>query len=187
MKNIEYIECRGGFKLVSPYISEVDDAKSDEYIRSKFGDVYVEPLLYGGVHVDSNEMKVLSLPPKFAVHETVNVNDLELESRKAGVKLRWNERSKRENSQVGLTKDVETEVRDVSYWLKGTYNVDFSKKRVTSMKGNRKFLIPGPVHRKDFEVHWHNVELDCIAAAKRVDVMLKNTYGDKRFLNLDMS
>ena len=52
------------------------------------------------------------------------------------------------------------------------------------MKGNRKFLIPGPVHRKDFEVHWHNVELDCIAAAKTTGRELKEKFKGRKMYNL---
>ena len=102
----------------------------------------------------------MSLPPNFAVHEPIDIENMEVQSRKTGVKLRWNERSKMETYEAGLVVDPEKDVRDVAYWLKGTFNVDFSKKRVTSLKGNRKFFIPGPVFKKDFEVRWHNVELD---------------------------
>ena len=50
----------------------------------------------------------------------------------------------------------------------------FSKKLVTSVQGNGKFLLQWSVLRNDFEVRCHNVELDCIATAKKVNSMLRD-------------
>ena len=46
------------------------------------------PVVYGNVELVDQEKDLLSLPPKFAMHEQVDMGDMELELKKAGVKGR---------------------------------------------------------------------------------------------------
>ena len=104
--------------------------------------------MYGGVNINEDESAALLLPPKFAVYENIDVKQMELDARKTGVKLRWDMMSQSENE--GVVDHVKM-VQDTSYLWKGSFNVDFSKKRVTQLKWNRKYIIPKPA-RGDFEV-----------------------------------
>ena len=154
----------GGIKLKTSDRSDRRSHKNDAYLKRLCGNTSNEPLVYGGVTLDGDEAVAMMLPPKFSVYEKIDVDQVELESRKTGVKLRWDERPKAVND--GEIDPVKT-VKDTSYWLKGSFNVDFSKTRVTRLKGNRMFIIPKPV-KDDFEVRWHVAELECLRAAKKV-------------------
>ena len=123
------------------------------------------------------------LPPKFAVYENIDVNQMELDARKTGVKLRWDMMSQSENE--GVVDHVKM-VQDTSYWWKGSFNVDFSKTRVTQLKWNRKYIIPKPA-RGDFEVRWHVAELECIEAAKRSQKVLRGRIGKRKYVNLSLN
>ena len=46
------------------------------------------PVVYGKVELVDEEMELLSLSPKYALHEQVDIGDMELELKKAGVKGR---------------------------------------------------------------------------------------------------
>ena len=86
--------------------------------------------------------------------------------------------------EKGDNYDEEQEILDSSYWVKGLETVDFSKMRVTNLKGNRRFIIPGPVKNGCFELKWRNVEVECVEATKRVKGVLDKKYKDRQFYNI---
>ena len=78
--------------------------------------------------------------------------------------MRWTEREKEEK---GEGHDDNQEIVDSNYWLKGQSTVEFSNMRVTNLKGNRRFIIPGPIKKWCFELKWRNVEYECVETAKK--------------------
>ena len=125
--------------------------RTDEFLWASSGQSYEEEnsVKYGEVILDDEENAALSLPPKFAVQEEIDVDETELEVRRTGVMMRWSQREKEER---GDNYDEEQEILDSSYWVKGLETVDFSKMRVTNLMGNRRFIIPGPVKNGCFEL-----------------------------------
>ena len=62
--------------------------------------------------VNSDENDALKIPPKIALHEDLNLNEMDLDIRKSGVKLRWHLWALEENdNQPG---DVLEEVKKTS-------------------------------------------------------------------------
>ena len=178
MKNIIWENGSGTSSLFYGRESQMS-AKSDDYLRQKFGELEVEPLVYGGVELSDNERSAISLPPKFALLEEVSVKDLRLEVRKTGVKMRWNMRN--ENESVGLEQDV----FDSTAFLKGGREVDFSKTRVTDFKGCKRVCVPKPVQGGSFEARWRSVEVRLEEAARGIRDSLKHRFGEKAFYNVD--
>ena len=129
------LEGGGGVKLLlftqKPQTTSVY-CPSDNYLKNKFGGVENEPIVYGGVEINDDERSLLTLPPKFAVIEHIDVHELTLELKRAGIKGRWHQRSKEESEKSleeggdqmlnGRAK-LEQEVIDTNYWLKGSLNV----------------------------------------------------------------
>ena len=66
--------------------------------------------------------------PKFALHEKVDIPGFEVQVRKTGLKLRWDHRRKKEKGNRPLSsEELEKEVKESTYWWKGSFNVDFLK------------------------------------------------------------
>ena len=108
-----------------------------------------------------------------------------MQLRKGGVKLRWDLRSIEEND--GQPVDKLAEVKKTSYWWKGSFNVDFSKIRVTSMKGNRRYIMPYPINKRDFEVIWEAARLECTDVARNVRRSLASKFCGKKFFNVSVA
>ena len=109
------------------------------------------------------------------------MRDMELELRKGGVKMRWSIRSEDE----GGYENDEQEVVATNFWVKGMMDVDFRNMRVTSMKGHRRYIIPGPCKRGGFEINWRMLELECLKVTKDVKNILLRKHEGQRFYNLD--
>ena len=71
----------------------------------------------------------------------------------------------------------------VSY-LKGGSEVDWSRVRVTSLKGNRRYKNPGPVNEDDFEARWRSVEIKCQYAALEAKRALEIKYPGSKLYNV---
>ena len=56
--------------------------------------------------------------------------------------------------------------------------------RVTNLKGNRRYIIPGPVKNGSFEFEWRCVEVDCIKAAQKVKTSLDREFHGRKFFNI---
>ena len=54
--------------------------------------------------------------------------------------------------KLGQPINLVEDVKKTSYWKKGSFNVDFTKMRVISMKRNRRFIMPKPINKRNFEV-----------------------------------
>ena len=133
---------------------------SDEELVQKFGEKKkADPVIHNKVELSREEKKLLKLSPKFTVHEQVDLEELKLNLKKAGVKGRWTEwvREEREG-QADKEMEERREVMNTSFWVKGSDSVDWSKLMVTDMKGNRRLFISKPVTKTDYEVKWRNAE-----------------------------
>ena len=103
---------------------------SDNYLIQKYPKVSQEPVVYGDVEINQEEKEVLSLPPKFAVMEHLNLNDLKLELKRGATKGRWHQRSEEEKAKQiendgGEVMDEEAaavsdkkEIVQTSHWIK---------------------------------------------------------------------
>ena len=83
-------ESRGGVKIST--IAQKDRppeqyCPSDQYLLQKYPKVSHDPVVYGGVEISQEEKNVLSLPPKFAVMEHLNLNELKLELKRGAFKI----------------------------------------------------------------------------------------------------
>ena len=72
------------------------------------------PRTYGGILLDANEQALLSLPPKYAIFETVDSERCESEIEKSLAKLRWEESStdNANQKQQGKWHDQRTKTMD---------------------------------------------------------------------------
>ena len=126
---------------------------TDEEITNLIGDKLnvKDPEIYGQVQVNSREIKILKLPPTFAVNEQLNIPELDLELKRAAIKGRWSKRSAENDEGLSQSQIKENQVKDVirsSHWLKGGNEVDFTGVRPTSMKYNSSYILPGPIQDK---------------------------------------
>ena len=176
-KKYQWLVSKGGGREIGHEQQDKSlSVKKDSELIEKFGNHSVEPVVYGGMSLGGDEKKVLSLPPKYAFYEKLNFEDLRLEVRKAGVKMRWSERQKKEEF------DLEQDIRDSTAYIKGCNSVDFSRTRVTSFKDNRRVIVPGPVKEGTFEAKWMNAEIRCEEVAASVQSQLGRRFGTKRKL-----
>ena len=169
---------------------------SDDYLIQKYPKVVHEPVVYGDVQINHEEKEVLSLPPKFAVMEHLNINDLKLELKRGAMKGRWHQRSEEEkakqieNDGEALDEEAEAlndkkEIVQTSHWIKGRDEIDFTGVRPTAMKFKSRYILPGPIRSKDWEVKWNSFELEALRTASEVNEKLRTLFGKKNFLNLD--
>ena len=99
---------------------------SDEELVQKFGEKKkADPVIHNKVELSREEKKLLKLSPKFTVHEQVDLEELKLNLKKAGVKGRWTEwvREEREG-QADKEMEERREVMNTSFWVKGSDSVD---------------------------------------------------------------
>ena len=89
--------------------------------------------------LSSEVESVLSLPPKYAMYEDIDVDEMGLQLRKGGVKMRWSIREEEEQGSEGVS---DTELVQTYHWVKGFNNVDWANMRVTNMKGNKRLFMP---------------------------------------------
>ena len=115
----------GGVKFRSAYIRFCggDSSKSDEFLLEKFSAVENEPIAYGDVKISSEESEALTLPPKFSLHEGLDLPAMDTEIKTSGVKMRWQIRTLEENE--GEPVDHLKSVKETSHWWKGSIEVDF--------------------------------------------------------------
>ena len=141
--------------------------------------------MYGGINLSENEKETLLLPPKFAIYEDVSVKGMGLQVRRAGVKMRWTEMEREEDR--GENVDERKVVYDTSHYVKGSDHVEWNRLRVTSLKGNRRYIIPDPIKKGSFEAKWRNVEVRCEEVAKTVRKELCGKFRGKRMYNISES
>ena len=79
--------------------------KSDEFLSRKCGgqSESKDVIKYGGTILSSLEESVLSLPPKYAMYEDIDVDEMGLQLRKGGVKMRWSIREEEEQGNEGVS------------------------------------------------------------------------------------
>ena len=112
---------------------------TDEEITNLIGNELKvkDPEIYGKVQINNKEQKILKLPPSFAINEQVDITELELELRRAGIKGRWSQRSAENDEGLTQSQIKENQAKDIirsNHWLKGGNEVDFTEVRPTSMK-----------------------------------------------------
>ena len=136
---------------------------------------------YGGVVLSSEEESVLSLPLKYAMYEDIDEDEMGLQLRKGGVKIRWSIREEEERGDEGVS---DRELVETNHWVKGFNEVNWANMRVTNMKGNKRFFMPQPVKKKDFEIKWRSLKLECMEVTRNVKRSLQNKYHGKKFYNI---
>ena len=147
-------------------------------------------LKYGDIDLTEEERNVIVLPPKFALYEPIDIKDLDLEIRKGGVKGRWHYRDKEQHTNEDgehvppTIDDLRKGVQEISPYLKGGEEVDFTKMRATGMKYNRRYHIPKPIRNGCFEVNYKRFEIAALGAAKEVKNKLENKFGGSKMYNL---
>ena len=199
-RQVNWLKGKGGVKINNLYRelktgNRKEKSKiyspTDEEIKNMFGlELKVQdPEMYGDVQVNDNEMKVLKLPPSFAVNEHVDIPELELELSRAAIKGRWSQRSAEQNDDLSQSQIKDNQVKDIissNHWLKGGNEVDFTGVRPTSMKYNTSYILPGPIQNRNWEINWRSFELEALKIAREVNEKLKATSNDNRkFLNLE--
>ena len=122
-----------------------------------------------------NERAILSLPPKFAIMGKISHKEVKVETRKAAVKLRWEERG-REGDENEVRADVrrEEEIQREPFQLnRGVVN--YSYKRATDMSGNKRVHLPQNhlgMQRESNLLVWEN---ELVATAR--DLERHGTFG----------
>ena len=98
-----------------------------------------KPKCYGGVQLKKNEYHILSLPPKFALYEEVNIDRCEAEIEKGMAKLRWNRR-----------KEEEKEKREREWAYDSERNtMNFRNLRPTEMRYNKRVFLPSKMAEEE--------------------------------------
>ena len=88
----------GGIFLLKK--EDFSEATSDDYLRVKYGteENAYDPVMYGDIDLSENEKEAPLLRPKFALYEDVSVKGMGLQLRRAGVKMRWAEMEREDES-----------------------------------------------------------------------------------------
>ena len=90
-----------------------------------------KPQCYGGITLNENEQKTLSLPPKFAMYEEIRAEKCEAEIEKGMAKLRWNRRKEEDGEQTRQHAfDIDTKT------------MNYRHLRPTEMKYNKRVYLP---------------------------------------------
>ena len=105
-----------------------------------------KPKCYRGCSVDEKQKKVLSLPPRFAVYNRVDVQQCEAEIEKGLAKLRWTNGKQTEVHEggEGREEDQVEEERSVVYDI-GNETFDFRNMRASDVPFNKRVHLPKPL------------------------------------------
>ena len=148
-----------------------------------------QPRTYGNVDLSEKERQLLTLPPKFAIYEKVNVEQCEIEIEKALTKLRWTERRKNEEGEkddntdensAGGRNDNSNECEEERMWPYdiNTNTIDMRYLRPTDLPFNSEIMIPDPVNQKK-ENEMQTLKQRLIEAAEEY----KNNERKKKYEN----
>ena len=108
----------------------------------------MSPLVYGEVSLDEDEKETLKLDPKFAVLDTLTLEDFEVEVECCLAKQRWNKMSTdkdSDNSDISEEERIQNEIEDAEERLiynPVTKTVDFRKYRATDAPMNANLKLP---------------------------------------------
>ena len=111
-------------------------------------DVSEAPLIYGDLRLDEDEVAALLLDPKFAVLNTLDIEDFDLEVESTLTKMKWNKMSDNNNCEDEKEREEleleDAESREVYDPVTKTYNAQ--KQRVTDLEHNAFVILPKPQH-----------------------------------------
>lgn len=142
-RKVKFLERRYGNTEVKRVPDEIEGINvADKEIPTHFTS---NPQCYGGSTINEKELKVLSLPPKFAVYEKINTVECEVEIEKGLAKLRWTKAK-----QVTADDDERSESNQAVEESKSVYNqekmsFDFRNMRATDLPFNKRICLPGPL------------------------------------------
>ena len=122
------------------------------------GDVMVVELIPNEVILSDNEIKVLSLNPKFQVINKLTSEEFEIELGVLGCKTRWEQRRKEEEKldeedEANITPEDRMRGDQQAADSRQTFDpqkmsVNLNKKRATDVKGNKKVTLPKALSAK---------------------------------------
>ena len=112
-----------------------------------------------GRPLDSDEISVLKLPPKFSVYEKLNDVDFDVEKEMCFTKYRWAKRDECEtanesNENEEITEEEKEIIDEISAETRQVYDpvknsLDMRKRRTTDLKENAKIYLPKPLPVKE--------------------------------------
>ena len=107
---------------------------------------FQQPLVYGDLNFDEDEVSALLLDPKFAVYDLLDEEDFEVEIETCLAKMRWNKMNKDEDEE-STSKD-EQELNEIvdaksrQIYDSETKTFDMRKLRGTDVKQNTYVHLP---------------------------------------------
>ena len=115
------------------------------------------PRCYGGIELNENENNILSLPPKFAVHEKVNTEEASVAIEKGMSKLRW-EITKQSNTHMNINNSKH-------YYDFTNKTFDFRHMRATDLPFNKRVHLPPPMNERS-EIEAQALKTEMIEATE---------------------
>ena len=105
-----------------------------------------QPLVFGGVHLDSDESAAMLLDPKFAVLDSLGAEGFELEVQAGLAKLRWN-KMKEDGLEDDITEAEKERLETLEAEARQIYDpksktVDYRKYRATDAPMNATLKLP---------------------------------------------
>ena len=100
------------------------------------------PAIYGGITLEENELSVLSLSPKYAIYQKVDVEQCQAEIEKALAKLRWEEKKELDPNGDELPQE------ERSWHNHRTKTIDMREFRSTNLPFNSRIFAPKPLDNK---------------------------------------
>ena len=126
---------------------------------------YDDPLIYGDITFDQDELEALKLDPKFAVYQTLLEEDFECEIESTFAKLRWSRKDNiGEEEDIELTEEEQENLDIIDAKSRQPYDyeshsMDMRRLRATDVKLNSEIILPrhqGVTFETQLEVRRHN-------------------------------
>ena len=109
---------------------------------------FQQPLVYGELNFDEDEISALLLDPKFAIYDLLSEEDFEVEIETCLAKMRWNNMNKSDEDEVETTSKNEQELNEIvdaksrQIYDSETKTFDMRKLRATDVKENTYVHLP---------------------------------------------
>ena len=148
--------------------------KQEEVIPKVYEDIIIDPedtivydnspRVYGAdIDLTEEEKAVLSLPPKFAMFEKIDLTECRIRTEEALNKLRWNR----------LINNNDSDVTEPQFFDANNQIVDINNLKATTLPFNPKVSMPGPVKQQE-EVRLSKFRDEVMEAAKKCSEKTKN-------------
>ena len=125
---------------------------SDKLLEEKYDPPTITPINYDpeNIILSEPEMKVLNLPPKQTMYETLNLENIAEHCNVLGAKIHWERRAEVERGGKPWSEEVEWKaVQAKTPYHETTGDLNFARKKVTDMETCRRITVPEPGSTED--------------------------------------